>query len=87
LVAQNHEQPCANIRAGAQKTDARNGPLQRFVNQVIGLIRVPAQQDSESTKLRYYGQHGVSMNSGPDTNSLLAMSRPPPIRRKCREHS
>jgi hypothetical protein len=61
LIAQDHEQPCANIRAGVQEMYARNGALQGFVHQVIGLIFVPAQQDSEGAKPRYCGQHGVSM--------------------------
>jgi hypothetical protein len=43
------------------------GALQGFVDQLIGLIVVPAEQDSEGTKPGYCAQHGVSMSSGPDT--------------------
>jgi hypothetical protein len=77
LIAQDHEQPCANIRAGVQEMYARNGALQGFVHQVIGLIFVPAQQDSEGAKPRYCGQHGVSMNSR--SEKLLRRNRACPI--------
>jgi len=56
LTAQDHEQPYANIRAGPQKMVAHTGALQRLVNQVIGLICIPAQQDCKARSL------GIAVN-------------------------
>jgi hypothetical protein len=47
------------MRAGLERVDARAGAQQGFLNEILGLIAVPAQRNCESTQLRYGRQHGV----------------------------
>src|SRR6266851_612670 len=60
VIAQDSDEPCGHMRAGLERVDACAGAQQGFLNEILGLIAVPAQRNCESSQLRYGRQHGVT---------------------------